>query len=58
MRLTTLLTPSIVKPTFMFEAMLNKSESFAKDVAEDRLVSLLDAILNRLQQHRVTFDHL
>ena len=34
------------------------NQSFSKDVSQERLESFVEAILSRLQQHRVTYDHL
>jgi hypothetical protein len=59
-RVATIYTPHALRPTFMFKEMLQTAtaNAFRDQVAPWRLSKLVDAILSRLQQHRVTFDHL
>lgn len=56
--LATLLSPSTFKPTFLFKEMIESKENFAKNASEQQVTDLVDGVLNRLRQHRISFDHL
>ena len=57
-RLATILSPSTFKPTLLFKEIIESKENFATGVSEKELTDLVDGILNRLRQHRISFDHL
>ena len=57
-RLATFLIPNIAKPVFMLDQILLSTESLSKDVPENETRDLVEAILNRAQQHRTSIDHL
>lgn len=57
-RMATFLIPNIAKPVFMLDQIIVSKESLSKDVPENEVHDLVDAILSRAQQHRISFDHL
>lgn len=56
-RVSTLLVPHKTVPTHWFQEMIESTESFLS-IDQKLIDKFLDAILGRLTQHRVTYDHL
>lgn len=54
-KITTITTPNITNPSYLFKEMLNHEESFN---AVTDVMPLVETILSRLNQHYITFDHL
>lgn len=57
-RLTTIINPSTTKPTFLFNEIIQSGQNLATEVEYKILDSFVDSVLSRIQQNRVTFDHL
>lgn len=52
------MNPNMNNPTFCLKDIVNSKEPFMGNVSVTNLERLVDSILSRIQQHRVTYDHL
>lgn len=57
-RLATIINPSTTKPTFLFSEIISSNQNLAQNVNYEILEDFIDSVIARIQQNRITFDHL
>lgn len=58
-RIQTILIPHIMSPDILFdELILREGRNLANDLSETNLSKFLETIIQRMEQHQVTFGHL